>query len=143
VQNHQLEAQRRGVALSLSTNSYAQTFVKADIAMIERVLQNLVDNALRYTGSGGDVTLALRPSGSFMEISISDTGRGISQEHLPHIFERYWRATHLEEAPLPGGGSGLGLAIVKRILDLHGSVVQVNSELQRGTRFEFLLPQAI
>jgi signal transduction histidine kinase len=142
VQNHQLESQRRGVTLKLSPTSHAQALVQADIAMIERVLQNLVDNALRYTDSGGAVTLALRPSGQFMEISISDTGRGIAQEHLPHIFERYWRATPAEESAAPGSSSGLGLAIVKRILDLHGSVVHVKSELQRGTRFEFLLPQA-
>jgi signal transduction histidine kinase len=141
VQNHQLEAQHRGVVLDLSASSHGQALVQADIAMIERVLQNLVDNALRYTDAGGAVTLALRSSGSFMEISITDTGRGIAQEHLPHIFERYWRAAPVEESDLPASSSGLGLAIVKRILDLHGSVVHVKSELQRGTRFEFLLPQ--
>jgi signal transduction histidine kinase len=106
------------------------------------VLQNLTDNALRYTMAGGSVVLAIEnhPS-AFMQISVSDTGHGIETQHLPHIFERYWRATDA------GGGSastssGLGLAIVKRILDLHGSVVRVQSEFKRGTRFEFLLPQA-
>jgi signal transduction histidine kinase len=76
-----------------------------------------------------------------MQVSVSDTGRGIDKQHLPHIFERYWRAESAE-ATIAEGGSGLGLAIVKRILELHGSVVRVYSEHSRGTRFEFQLPQA-
>ena len=141
VQNYQLAGQQRGVHLSLAAGSHTQARVRADIALIERVLQNLIDNALRYTAAGGDVTLALESKGAFMEISVSDTGRGIANEHLPHIFERYWRVTDAEEAG-SSTSSGLGLAIVKRILDLHGSVVRVHSEFSRGTRFEFLLPQA-
>jgi signal transduction histidine kinase len=85
--------------------------------------------------------LAIETHGAFLQISVSDTGRGIASSDLPHIFERYWRASDAEE----GGAStssGLGLAIVKRILDLHGCAVRVHSELRRGTRFEFLLPQA-
>ncbi len=141
VQNYQLSAQQRGVQLSLAAGSHMKTRVSADIALIERVLQNLIDNALRYTPAGGGVTLALNAKGPLIEISVSDTGRGIAHEHLPHIFERYWRATDIEETD-PGTSSGLGLAIVKRILDLHSSVVRVQSELKRGTRIEFGLPQA-
>ncbi|WP_428423057.1 sensor histidine kinase [Methylibium sp.] len=141
VQNYRLAAERRGVSLSLAAGSHMKAKVLADIAMIERVLQNLVDNALRYTASGGTVVLAIENHGAFMQISVSDTGRGIETNHLPHIFERYWRASDAEEAGA-STSSGLGLAIVKRILDLHGSVVRVHSELKRGTRFEFLLPQA-
>ena len=140
-QNYQLAAQQRGVRLSLGSGSHIKACVAADIALIERVLQNLVDNALRYTPSGGEVTLALHAKGSQFEISVSDTGRGIAQEHLPHIFERYWRASDAE-ATDPGASSGLGLAIVKRIIDLHGSAVRVHSELLRGTRIEFALPSA-
>ena len=143
VQNYRLPAQRRGVALSLAAGSHAQAKVRADIAMIERVLQNLIDNALRYTAAGGSVVLAIENHGAFMQISVSDNGRGIETEHLPHVFERYWRAVD-DDAEVDGAStsSGLGLAIVKRILDLHGSVVCVHSEVERGTRFEFLLPQA-
>ena len=140
VQNHQLSAQRRGVQLKLADGSHTRATVRADIAMIERVLQNLIDNALRHTAAGGHVTLAIRICGAFMEISVSDTGRGIAKDDLPHIFERYWCATAADQAG-PGTSSGLGLAIVKRILDLHGSAVRVHSELKRGTRFAFLLPQ--
>ncbi len=143
VQNYQLAAQQRGVRLGLAAGSHTQAPVAADIALIERVLQNLVDNALRYTAAGGEVVLSVRACGRQFEISVADTGRGIAQEHLPHIFERYWRAGDVEgaEESQPGTSAGLGLAIVKRILDLHGSVVRVQSELRRGTRIEFSLPQ--
>ncbi len=142
VQNYQLTAQQRGLSLNLAAGSHAKAKVSADIAMIERVLQNLIDNALRYTAPGGAVALAIENRGAFMQISVSDTGQGIHTQDLPHVFERYWRAT---EAQTSGGSNstGLGLAIVKRILDLHGSVVRVHSELKRGTRFEFLLPHAV
>jgi signal transduction histidine kinase len=141
VQNYRLAAERRGVSLSLAAGSHLQARVLADIAMIERVLQNLIDNALRYTASGGAVELAIENRGAFMQISVSDTGIGIETRNLPHIFERYWRATDAAESGATNS-SGLGLAIVKRILDLHGSAVRVHSEFRRGTRFEFLLPQA-
>lgn len=141
VQNFQLAAQQRNVRLHLEAGSHITAQVVADIALIERVLQNLVDNALRYTVAGGEVTVALTALESTLEISVSDTGRGIAQEHLPHIFERYWRASDTEAAG-PGSSSGLGLAIVKRILDLHGSVIRVQSDLERGTRFAFTLQQA-
>jgi signal transduction histidine kinase len=169
VQNYRLAAQQRGVALGLSAGSHAKARVRADIAMIERVLQNLIDNALRCTAAGGRVELAIEDRGAFLQISVSDTGRGIARQHLPHIFERYARVAEADaarsgrtatvdgvraveavetlEAPEPAevteaSSSGLGLAIVKRILDLHGSAVRVHSELKRGTRFEFLLPHA-
>ncbi len=142
VQNYQLAAQQRGITLHLSTGSQSKARVLADIAMIERVLQNLIDNALRHTGTGGTVELAIENQGAFMNISVSDTGEGIRSEHLPHIFERYWRAPEVDDLRA-GASSGLGLAIVKRILELHGSAVQVHSEHLRGTRFGFELPQAI
>jgi two-component system, OmpR family, sensor kinase len=147
VQNYQLTAQQRGVRLGLSVGSQRQARVSADIALIERVLQNLVDNALRYTAQDGEVTLGLTAQGSQLQVSVSDTGRGIAQEHLPHIFERYWRASdveapeHTESHATQSTSSGLGLAIVKRIVELHGSVVQVHSELRQGTRIEFALPR--
>ena len=142
VQNYQLTAQQRGVRLSLAAGSHMKADVAADIALIERVLQNLVDNALRFTATGGEVTLALHAEGSQLEISVTDTGRGIAQEHLPHIFERYWRASDAK-ATDPGSSSGLGLAIVRRILELHGSAVRVHSELLCGTRIEFALPRVV
>ena len=142
VQNYLLAAQQRGVRLSLAAGSHMQARVLADIALIERVLQNLIDNALRHTAAGGEVTLTLQARGTQLEIGVADTGQGIAQEHLPHIFDRYWHAGETVTASSAGSGSGLGLAIVKRILDVHGCAVQVHSELRRGTRFAFALPRA-
>ncbi|OYU76127.1 MAG: two-component sensor histidine kinase [Alphaproteobacteria bacterium PA3] len=141
VQNYQLPARHQGVAIAMAANSLRQARVTADIAMIERVLQNLIDNALRFTAAGGQVTLVVTASGAQYAISVTDTGRGIPAEHLPHIFDRYWRAGPDEEMRA-GTSSGLGLAIVKRILELHGSAVRVTSALAQGTRVEFALPLA-
>ncbi len=143
VQDGQLAARERGVKLVLAESADAQARVRADIGLIERVLQNLVDNALRHTPRGGAVTLAIERDGpDALRIAVIDTGSGIAREHLPHIFERYWRADDTPAQPSQGASAGLGLAIVKRILDLHGSAVRVHSDPARGTRFEFSLPQA-
>jgi signal transduction histidine kinase len=144
VQDGQLAARERGVRLALAADSpAAQARVRADIGLIERVLQNLIDNALHHTPRGGSITLAIEPDGaSALRVAVIDTGSGIAREHLPHIFERYWRADDAPAQAGHGASAGLGLAIVKRILDLHGSAVQVRSEPAHGTRFEFSLPHA-
>lgn len=120
IQTYRPAAQGRSVTLSLAADSHAHATVRADIAMIERVLQNLIDNALRHTASGGTVVLAIDDHRGLMQISVSDSGRGIESRHLPHIIERYWRAKDVEEQD-SSTSSRLGLAIVKRILDLHGA----------------------
>ena len=143
VASYQLDAGRRGVALVLDAGSQLAPMVRADLGLIERVLQNLVDNALRHTPEGGSVTLALEPRDGRVEVSVRDTGTGIAHADLPHIFERYWRAENESAATLaPGSSAGLGLAIVKRILDLHGSAVQVRSAPREGACFVFGLPVA-
>lgn len=147
IQGYQLNAQQCGVALCLSGDSHRNAEVVADIALIERVMQNLIDNALQHTPQGGTISVAVAPQGSHFKVSVSDTGGGIAQEHLPYIFERYWRASEPGDSATGHSGTaahsaGLGLAIVKRILDLHGSVLRVRSELKRGTCIEFALPQA-
>jgi signal transduction histidine kinase len=143
VQDSQLAANERGVCLTLADGGETRARVLADIGLIERVLQNLVDNALRHTPRGGAVTLAIdRDGADTWRVAVIDTGSGIAREHLPHIFERYWRADDAPEQPGHGASAGLGLAIVKRILDLHGSAVRVLSDPPHGTRFEFSLRQA-
>ncbi len=144
VQSYRLQAQQRGVAIELAAGPHAKSLVHADIALIERVLQNLIDNALRYTPSGGRVQLAIEAGGAQqLLLKISDTGAGIAAEHLPHIFERYWRAGEAQPQDTASHSAGLGLAIVKRIVELHGSAIRVRSALQQGTTFEFALPQAV
>ncbi|HEU0203541.1 MAG TPA: HAMP domain-containing sensor histidine kinase [Burkholderiaceae bacterium] len=147
VQGAQLDAQQRGIRLEMAPpGELAAALVRADIALIERVLQNLIDNALKYTPRGGEVKVSVqvRSEDSRLHVEISDTGAGIAPDDLPFVFERYFRA----QAPPAAGaaqdadGTGLGLAIVKRILELHGSAVQVRSTPRQGTSFRFALPQA-
>ncbi len=141
-QAYQLQAEQCKVTLALTANSQNTALVHADIALIERVLQNLIDNALRYTPAGGSIHIDIQPQGAEVVVSVRDTGVGMAHEHLPHVFERYWQAQDTASAR-PGPSAGLGLAIVKRILELHGSVIRIRSELAGGTRFDFSLLRAV
>ncbi|MFK8051376.1 MAG: ATP-binding protein [Woeseiaceae bacterium] len=113
------------------------TTVIADIALIQRVLENLIDNAIKYTPAGGSVTLTLKEVGTGCTVDVADTGTGIDSDHLPRIFDRHYAVSH-EETPNVES-TGLGLAIVKKILDLHSSGIVVRSEPKKGTRFRFAL----
>lgn len=116
-----------------------QSQVLADIAKIERVIQNLVENAIRYSKEDGVVTLQTGQSiEGWMEIKIIDSGAGIAPDHLPHIFEPYYRAS--DKNKLKHMGAGLGLAISQRLLALHDIKLNVKSELDKGTTFTFKLP---
>ena len=112
--------------------------VHADIALIERVLQNLVENALKFTPESGVITLELSPSPSGVEVNVVDTGQGISPEDIPHVFERYRQGAKGMNSF--DQGTGLGLAIVKKILEAHGVTISVRSKVQEGTAFSFQLP---
>lgn len=138
IDGYQLEARARQVTLALGVSSQSAACVRADIALMERVFQNLIDNALRHTPAGGVVRVDITPGLAELCVSISDTGMGIAKEHLAHVFERYYQAQDAGSID-SGPSSGLGLAIVKRILELHGCVIRVSSELARGTRFDFSL----
>ncbi len=136
-QKFRLEAENRRIALDTEIPRDAAT-VTGDIALIERVLENLIENALRYTPTGGRVRLSLIPGEGRVMAQISDSGPGIPSDELPHIFERFYR---VEKARGDGlEGSGLGLAIVQRILQLHDSPIEVESEPGVGTSFRFALP---
>ena len=139
IQKYSLDAQQKNISLNLPKIS--QLFlVNADIALIERVLENLIDNALRYTPNGGWVELSLTENNNKVVIGIADNGIGLAEADLPHIFERYYSAQKPTEYHQQS--TGLGLAIVKRILELHGSVIEVKSQPGQGTRFQFPLPLA-
>lgn len=139
VQKFQLEGRNRGVRVTTNADA-AVPFVSADIALIERVLENLIANAVRYTPEGGAVSVLLSPGGHAVAVSVSDTGAGIPAEELQHIFDRYYRAGQGRKDRT--GHAGLGLAIVKKILDLHGVGISAASEPQKGTAFSFSLPVA-
>ena len=112
--------------------------VYADIGLIERVFENLIENALRYTPEGGTVRVALERQADGIRVSVADTGRGIPAQLLPRIFDRFTR--HGIAAQNHSGNMGLGLAIAKRILELHGSSIQVESKVGVGSTFSFKLP---
>lgn len=135
VQEFQLRAQEKGVALSADL-SERLPFVRADIRLIERVLENLIENALRHTPSGGAVEIALRQEDGRVRVEIRDSGVGIPAEQLPHIFDRFHRVPG-DDDDIVGGG--LGLAISKRILELHQSMIEARSQLNEGTTFTFRL----
>jgi len=111
--------------------------VFADVGLVERVIQNLMDNALKFTPNGGRIQLDLTPQNNHVEIKIADNGPGISEEQQSHIFERYHKA---DRKGYQTGGAGLGLAIVQKILELHDATIRVQSRLNEGTAFMFQLP---
>jgi len=116
----------------------AMPFAAADIGLVERVLENLLGNALHHTPKGGRVELALNPEGDHVNISVSDTGKGIPAQDLPYIFERFYRGS--QSSRDDGQHLGLGLAIAKRIVQLHRSDLRVDSSPETGTCFRFQLP---
>jgi len=111
--------------------------VYGDVGLIERVMTNLIVNALRFTPEGGHVSVALAPEESVVEIRVSDNGPGIPAEDLPRIFDRFYKAD--ESRSKEKGGTGLGLAIARRILHLHDSELHVDSYPGKGTTFYFRL----
>jgi len=113
-------------------------FAYGDIGLMQRVLENLVDNAIRHTPRGGRITLSLSGSKNSIQVTLTDTGIGIAQEDLPHIFERFYHKDRVSEEDKKG--AGLGLAIAKRILNLHGSQIEAESTVNVGTTFRFALP---
>lgn len=127
--------------VSLETVLPAETpLVAADIGMIERVLKNLLENALRYTPRGGTVKITLLPSNSHVTVQISDTGCGIDEHDLPRVFDRFYRGEKNREDYSGNAGLGLAIAIAKRVLELHGSSIAVSSTPGTGTTFTFAVP---
>lgn len=136
MQKFQLDAQARQVTLVVEAPADLP-LVDADLSLIERVLDNLIANALRHTPADGRVRVRTWTEGAVLVAQVSDTGCGIAAADLPHVFDRFYRGRGQR-----AGGAGLGLAITKRILDLHDASVQVDSAEGRGTCFTFRLPSA-
>jgi len=137
VQKFDLAAKERQITIQIDHNQ-GLPFANADIAMIERVIENLLDNALDHTSAGGSIRISFSTQNGDIAASISDSGCGIPEEDLPHIFDRFYRRDRTQESR--AGHSGLGLAIVKRILELHNKSIIVESKAGAGTTFTFFLP---
>jgi signal transduction histidine kinase len=130
------QAERAGVTLAADQPA-SLPLVQADTGLIERLLTNLLENALRFTPAGGAVRVSLNPEGRGVRVAVTDTGSGIAAEDLPRIFERFYRADRARGRST--SGAGLGLAIARQIAELHDSRLEVQSSLGQGTRFHFLL----
>jgi signal transduction histidine kinase len=131
------QAQAAGVSLAVEPEGDLP-LVTGDVGMLERVLTNLMENALHFTPAGGRVRAVLRGAPGSVRVTVSDTGAGITAEDLPHIFERFYRADRSRSRG-SHNGAGLGLAIARQIVELHGSALEVESRPGEGAQFSFTL----
>ncbi|KAF0133054.1 MAG: two-component system OmpR family phosphate regulon sensor histidine kinase PhoR [Candidatus Saganbacteria bacterium] len=134
-----VKARKKGVAL-INQCRDKEVFINGIDDHISRAITNLLDNAVNYTDPGGEVSINCVRFVDRIEVSVSDTGIGIPQEHLPRIFERFYRVDKARSRDL--GGTGLGLAIVKHVANVHNGTVSVKSEEGKGSVFSVILPAA-
>lgn len=128
-------AEQKQIGLELD-NPQENCLVFADVSLVERALQNLIENAVKYTEPEGKIILSLHKKGENIEIKITDTGAGIPAKEQPFIFDRYKQL----DKDLQKQGHGLGLAIVKKIMELHDTTITVQSKPKKGSSFTFNLP---
>ncbi len=131
------QAAAKGVSLAVDIPP-TLPIVHIDRERIGQVLRNLMNNALAHTPSGGEIAVSATRENGAVWVAVCDTGEGIAPEHLPHVFERFYRADR-SRARLTGG-SGLGLAIVKQLVQAHGGEITVESEVGKGSTFKFSVP---
>jgi signal transduction histidine kinase len=135
-ERHERESMRRGIRLVSEIGAGAE-FVVGDPDRLEQALQNLAANALRHTPDGGEIALSSTTADDSIHLRVRDTGPGIPQEHLPLIFDRFYKADGARKA---AGGSGLGLSIVKAIVERHGGSIAARNE--QGAVFDISLPHS-
>jgi two-component system phosphate regulon sensor histidine kinase PhoR len=128
----------RAQGLEIRITESTDEAVRCDSDAIQQVFGNLIENALKYGKAGGKVELGAKANGEMVEFYVRDFGEGIPYEHLPRLFERFYRVDSARSRE--SGGTGLGLAIVKHIVQNHGGAVRVESELRHGATFFFTLP---
>lgn len=136
LQKFEILAQEKNVALNVQPQD-SSILVMGDIEKLERVFSNLVENAVRHCNEGDNVTVQLNQEGQFVAIDVSDSGIGIPDEDIPHIFDAHYKAGNSVRGNTAHGG--LGLAITKRLLELHQSSIEVQSKMGQGTTFTFSL----
>jgi signal transduction histidine kinase len=136
-ENSKPAATAKGVEFDFTAEPSARK-VLGDAHRLEIVLTNLVGNAIKFTPQGGRITLAIRDLSTGVKVLVSDTGRGIPPEALPHVFERFFQASPTDQRR--EGGVGIGLALAKELVELHGGSVSVDSRVDRGSTFSFFIP---
>ena len=136
-QKNLIIAESRNINLEL-LRSESQSVVNADIGMIEKVVQNLLDNAFKFTPENGSIKLCVKIRGNNVVVRVIDSGHGIKKDELPNIFDKYYQIKRVSNGK--DEGIGLGLAIVKKIIDLHNFNIHVESEENAGTTFYVTMP---
>lgn len=137
VDNFSIEAEERAISLTLQSKE-GSTIAFVDGNRITQVFVNLLGNALRHTPDGGRISVFVQNIGEFIQITVEDTGIGIAKEHLPHIFDRFYRVN--EDRSRETGGMGIGLAIAKEYVEAHNGTILVESQPDIGTKFTVNLP---
>ena len=137
VEEFQVPAEAQG--LRLTAELPPSCLISADRIQIERLVSNLVSNAIKYTPSGGQVKVNVSCDDDICRLSVSDTGVGIASDHLPHIFDRFYRVPSAD----PNKGLGLGLSFVAWIVKAHDGNIDVDSKVNEGTRFHVSLPRGV
>ncbi|MGE5664554.1 MAG: sensor histidine kinase, partial [Deltaproteobacteria bacterium] len=132
---HRPAAQKAGKTLSVRAEDAP---IAADVRQLALALSNLVDNAIKHGIDGGKIALSARPEGEAVVFEVIDDGPGIPAEHLPRIFERFYRVDKGRSRDL--GGTGLGLSIAKHVVDAHGGTIRAESRVGVGTRFIVKIP---
>jgi two-component system, OmpR family, heavy metal sensor histidine kinase CusS len=127
--------------VSLKTDDMSPCWVSGDPDSLRRLLFNLLDNAIKYTCQGGEIEVRCREHERFVKLTISDTGVGIPPEHIPHIFERFYRVDPARSRE--AGGTGLGLAICRAIVEAHGGTIELESSEGSGTKVVVSLPRLL
>jgi len=130
-------AQRHGIALKLEINPDLGTF-RADERKFKQIMLNLLSNAVKFTREGGSVAVTAKPNGTMIEISVADTGAGITAEDQKSLFEEFKQLG--PDRARKAEGTGLGLALTKRFIELHGGAIRVESAIGKGSTFSFTLP---
>ena len=138
----QMTPQADARSITLVDDTRPGLTIQGNINLLIRLLLNLLDNAIKYTPPGGQVTVTVTETGDGVGLAVADTGPGISPEHLPHLFDRFYRAEadRARDGTQMPGGSGLGLAIAREIALLHGGALTADSVLGQGTTMTLTLP---
>lgn len=137
IESMEIGAKEKHINLKLEKNVSSSVYAKGDIGRIRQVLTNLVTNSIKYGRDRGETVIRLKAEDQGVKVEVADDGIGISRDHLPRLFERFYRVD--KSRSRDQGGTGLGLSIVKHILEAHGKSIDVDSEPGKGTVFYFTL----
>lgn len=137
----EMKAKSHGIALAFKTGAETSYKVNADEGLIRQVLTNLISNSIKYGKENGDTKVSFYDMDQHILVEVADNGIGIPREHLPHVFDRFYRVDKSRSRQY--GGSGLGLSIVKHIIETHGQTINVRSAQTMGSTFGFTLEKAV